>query len=242
MSAHNSDEESSEIQQPQSVVDVAYKFLHKGIIDGTYEMNDRLVESTIASYLGVSRAPVRDAIRRLAEEGLVVIRPRRGAVVKGLIGAELVDLYNARIAIETMAMRLVAGSTEAADRLLPSMRQMYAAAVTDDFAGVVRGEITFHEELCRCSGNSFLVSMFQLLSAQLVLALTVDDAAYPTLNEVVAEHEPVIAAIRNGNVEDAVRVIEAHIIHSLQPVLSKMNRDARGLVVDGDDGRDRLPG
>ena len=90
----------------QKLADLAYDAIRDSITAGDFAMGERLVETRLASELGMSRAPVREALRRLLEEGLVIERAHHGMFVRSFDGAEIVDLYNARVALEAAALRL----------------------------------------------------------------------------------------------------------------------------------------
>src|SRR5260221_8801210 len=85
----------------RKLADLAYDAIHASIVGGGFAMGERLVETKLAAELGMSRAPVREALRRLLEEGLVVERPHHGMFVRSFAAHEIVDLYNVRLALET---------------------------------------------------------------------------------------------------------------------------------------------
>src|SRR5258708_9373283 len=118
--------------------DLAYEEVRKRIVSGDFPMGSRLNEVRLANDLGVSRAPVREALRRLSEEGLVVERPHLGAVLRELDALSLVDLYNVRAALEPLAIRLATRQKMDTKPLRALIRRMASAAESGDYALVAR--------------------------------------------------------------------------------------------------------
>src|SRR5206468_9867548 len=124
--------------------DLAYEEVRKRIVNGDFPMGSRLNEVRLANDLGVSRAPVREALRRLSEEGLVVERPHLGAVVRELYASSMIDLYNVRAALERLAIRLATRQQMDTKPLRALIRRMSTAASSADYALVARYELDFH--------------------------------------------------------------------------------------------------
>jgi DNA-binding GntR family transcriptional regulator len=117
-----------------------------------------LNEAGLAESLGVSRGPIREAIGRLAAEGLVVVRPRRGALVASLSKAEFLETYQVREALELLAIQLAAPRlTEEHRRLLESLvAQMEECAARNDVDGFFEANAAFHGAIVEASGNARL--------------------------------------------------------------------------------------
>ena len=96
-------------RQPLTAEEEAYKFLLDAICGGRYHKGDRLIAEDIASEIGMSRMPVREAFRRLDAQGLVTLRPNRGAIVSGLDIDELHEVFEMRSALEGLAVRVAVG-------------------------------------------------------------------------------------------------------------------------------------
>ena len=218
---------------PQSVGELAYRSIRESILSGRFTAGERLVETRLADELGVSRAPVREALRRLGEERLVDERPRHGVFVRRLTAADFVDIYNLRIAIETAAIRLVTrrrASTETLEEIVDAMRR---AARRGRAADVVALELSFHEEVCALSGNAHLAAVFGGVSAQIRMALALDDAEYERLEDVAAEHVPLIEAIESGDEHGAATALHAHILATVGPVLGRLGGSPDELLALG---------
>lgn len=206
----------------ESLSELAYRAIRDAIVEGRLAQGEKLVEAQLAAELGVSRAPIREALGRLVHDGLLVERPRHGVAVRTLTAEDFVDLYNLRLAIERAAVRLVVRSGQNLAGLEAAIEDMRRTAGDGDVAGTAAAELRFHELLCRKSGNAYLADAFTRLRAQIQMALTLDDSAYEDLGEVAREHEPVVEALRSGDERQAVRRIEEHILLTVDGPLARL--------------------
>jgi DNA-binding GntR family transcriptional regulator len=217
---------------PQSLAELAYRSIRESILAHRFRGGERLVETRLAEDLGISRAPVREALRRLAEEHLVVERPRHGTFVREFTADDFVDIYNLRIAIETAAIRLVTRRREGIEPLEAIVEEMRRAARRQRPEEVAELEFRLHETLCEMSGNAYLSAVFRSLSAQIRAALALDDAEYADLHDIVDEHLPVLDAIRGGDEQRAALVLHQHILATVGPVLDRLAGSAEALLRD----------
>lgn len=213
------------------LVDVAYEELRKRIVSGDFPMGSRLNEVHLASDLGVSRAPVREAVRRLSEEGLVVERPHQGAVVRELDAAALVDLYNVRAAIEPLAIRLATRRGMDTRPLQALVARMAAAAQSGDYSLVARHELDFHSVICNNSGNEILIAIFRGLEGLVLMGLALDDSGYPDLEEVAREHQPLIDLIESGGEDAAAEAMTAHVFANVGYLIERFGGNPDDLVL-----------
>jgi DNA-binding GntR family transcriptional regulator len=207
---------------PQSLAELAYRSLRESIVTHRFAAGERLVETRLAEELGTSRAPVREALRRLAEEHLVVERPRQGTFVREFTAEDFVDIYNLRMAIETAAIRLVTRRGEGLEPLEAILEDMGDAAGRERPDEVAELEFRLHETLCEMSGNAYLSVVFRSLAAQIRVALALDDAQYADLHDIVAEHVPLLEAIRSGDERRAAVVLQQHVLATVGPVLARL--------------------
>jgi DNA-binding GntR family transcriptional regulator len=216
----------------RSLTDQAYSAIRDSILDGRFGLGERIVEYKVAEDLGISRAPVREALRRLVEEQLVTERPRYGTFVREITAQDFVDIYiyNARIAIETAAIRLAARTQPELTAIEKTIDEMASAARRKQASRVVNLELQVHQQLCDVAGNPFLSSAFHSLSGPIRLALGLDDEGYPDLQDVAAEHPPLLDAIRSGDERKAARTIHEHIVASIEPVLERLNGSREGVL------------
>jgi DNA-binding GntR family transcriptional regulator len=212
-----------------SLSERAYAAIRGSIIGGRFKPGERLIEADLAEDLGVSRAPIREAFRRLADEQLVVERPRYGTHVREFTAKDFVDIYNLLSAIESLAVRLIVRGRASLEGLERIVEEMTRAAEVGDLERVVDAELRFHQELCSLAGNQYLESVFRLLSGTVGIALYLDDAAYANMKDIAAEHEPLLKklsdAIEAGDEEGAVFAVRSHIRASIGEVMTRLGGD-----------------
>jgi DNA-binding GntR family transcriptional regulator len=190
-----------------------YAYLREEIYAERLGAGTELQEVALSRELGVSRGPVREAIGRLAAEGLVTVRPRRGAVVRSLSPAEFVELYQVREALEAAAIRLAVPRLGmdgiARLRELTDAMEHYAREDRiDEFFGA---NADFHEAIFVAAGNAKLREMYGQLLGQMGRYRTRSVALRGSLQQSVFEHRAVVEAVANGDVDEAVRLMSAHI-------------------------------
>lgn len=215
---------------PASLAELAHREIRESIVSGAFRMGDQIVETRVAEQLGISRAPIREALRRLAEERLVVERPRHGTFVREITARDFIDIYNVRIAIETAAIRLATRLRAATEPIEQTIEAMQGAAERGDAQEVINLELRVHHQICEASGNEHLAAVFAGLSGQIRLALALDDADYEDLSDIVAEHPPLLGALRAGDEDRAAAVLQQHILSSVGPVLRRLGGDPDDLL------------
>lgn len=212
-----------------SLSERVYETLRSSIISGRFAPGERLVENDLAEDLGVSRAPVREAFRKLADEQLVEERPRYGTYVREFSAKDFVDTYNLVSAIESLAVRLIVRQQSSLEPLESIVDRMSEAAERGDLHQVVEIELEFHRRLCSAAGNYQLDNVFRLLSGMAGMALSLDDATYEDIRQIAAEHRPLLDTLRDaastGREEQAVYAIRSHIRASLGEVMSRLGGD-----------------
>jgi DNA-binding GntR family transcriptional regulator len=203
--------------QIESVVDRVYAALRARILSGDLHRGRKLRQEALAEELGVSRTPLREALRRLAAEGLVEFHANRGAHVADLEHEDVRSAYEARLALEPGAARLAAARRSAQE--LRAMRAAVAAQERgEDWLETSRA---FHLALVRASGNEYLIRLAEALwvpaIAQAIYEqqLTAPDRRAADLDE----HERITAAIAAGDAELADGLTRRHIESSLGQLL-----------------------
>ncbi len=172
-----------------------------------------LSEVPLAASLGVSRGPVREAIGRLAAEGLVTVRPRRGAVVSALTHEEFLQAYQVREALESLAIRLAVPRLEAGDlSSIDSIVERQTEAVErDDIETFFTLNNAFHQLFVNASGNAPLQDMYRQLIGHMGRYQMRSLALRGTVKRSVAEHRAIARACRAGDPERAERLLRNHI-------------------------------
>jgi len=191
----------------------AFEHLREEILSNRLEPGAELNEVPLAKAFGTSRGPLREALGRLAAEGLVTIVPRRGAVVSRLTRQEFLDAYRVRQALEALAVRLAVPRLTPED--LADFRAMldemvrHADAGDEDQFFEVNGR--FHERLVALSGNEKLREIHRVLTGQMRRMLSTSLALRGTVQRSIDEHRAILEAAEAGDPERAARLLEEHV-------------------------------
>jgi DNA-binding GntR family transcriptional regulator len=187
--------------------------LREEILSGELAPGAVLSEVSLARSLGVSRGPIREALGRLASEGLVTITPRRGAIVTELTRDEFIDAYQVREALETLAIRLAVPRLSEPDlgRLRELHQQMIEHARRDEVNAFFDANAAFHRFLVTASGNGKLDEMYRLLLDQTGRYLARSLALRGSLDKSISEHSAILEAVEAGDAERAVDLLADHI-------------------------------
>jgi DNA-binding GntR family transcriptional regulator len=190
-----------------------YRHLRQQILEDRLPPGTELSEVALSRELAVSRGPIREAIGRLAAEGLVTVRPRRGAEVRSLTPAELIDSYQVREALEVLAVRLAVPRITSSDlaRLDELVEAMAEFARTDQVADFFAANVAFHELLCELSGNQKLREVHHRLEGEISRFQARTLALRGNLDSSVSEHRAILAAVRLRDVDKACDLTAAHI-------------------------------
>ncbi len=166
-----------------------------GLVDGRWKPGDRIVERRMAAELGVSQAPVREALRELEALRLIESAPNKGARVRGLTRSDLREVYEVRAGLEETAVRLGRPSVEALRTHLGRLRDAAARGSPRD---QVRHGVAFHREIVEASGNEVLVSVWESLCVEVWSHLSIRlFRTHP--HENVADHEPLMEAFERDD-------------------------------------------
>jgi DNA-binding GntR family transcriptional regulator len=187
--------------------------LREDILAGRLEPGAELSEMALAREFGTSRGPLREALGRLASEGLVTITPRRGAVVAQLSREEFIDAYQVREALETLAARLAVPLMSDAEiaHLRELCELMDRAARQNEVRVFFDTNNSFHEALVRGSRNRKLHDVHRMLVGQMVPYLPRSLELRGNLQQSVAEHQAILAAIEERDAERAAKLLAEHI-------------------------------
>ena len=215
------------------LADHAYEEIRRNILDGHFPMGQRLLEVDLSRQLGMSRAPLRESIRRLVEEGLLEERPQKGVYVRQITPSSIVDMYNARMALESLAARLVIRGGVPTDRLRAVVEQLEGHAVSGDERAVTVEGLNFHRVLCELSGNLNILEMFDSLAARLQMAVALHDAAVDDAFSVAHSHIDVLEAVESGNEAAAVEAVGSHVLTTVGDLVRRLGGDPALLLPPG---------
>jgi GntR family transcriptional regulator, rspAB operon transcriptional repressor len=190
-----------------------YEHLRGEIMADRLPPGTELSEVALSRELSVSRGPIREAMGRLAAEGLVTVRPRRGAEVRAITPGELVDSYEVREALEVLAVRLATPRITESDleRLEELVDSMATHSRNDAVADFFAANVIFHELLCELSGNKKLQEVHHRLASEIGRFQAQTLALRGNLEGSVNEHRAILAAMRLGDVEKAAALTAAHV-------------------------------
>lgn len=204
--------------------------LREAILTGRYGPGARLVQDDLAEAFGVSRIPLREALRRLEGEGLVVISPNRGAVVRSLAPKDVVDLYDLRLALESLAVRRAA---ERFADLRASTKQRHVQArqaiAARNLSALFRLDRDFHADIAAASDNHQLVEALGALWSQIMRMMHAyfEAGDYPV--DTWDDHHGIAEAIAHGEADRAVARLTAHLTGSRDRILASLRaKGSRG--------------
>ncbi len=187
--------------------------LRAAITRGTFPPGTQLGEVDLAARLGVSRGPLREAMQRLVQEGLLRSERHRGLFVVDLGIEDVHDVYAARLAVEQAAVRqLLRGDrTAAVAALTVAQREIVAAAAAQDPAALADADEAFHTTLVRVSNSPRLQRMAQTLLAETRMCLAALQDTGPEPSKLVAEHRALLDALRDGDQARLLALLEEHM-------------------------------
>jgi len=211
-----------EIQNHRPLREIVYEELKMQIMTGKIEPGTRMMEVELAEDMGVSRTPVREAIRKLEKEGLVVIEPRRGAYASQLTKKDMLDILLVREAMEGLAAYLAVQniSEEQKKRIVEVAKAYDEALANGDTAALVDNDTEFHTILVEASGNRILLSMIEQLQEYVIRFryLYYDD--YKRAEKISEEHKIIAKAIVSGDADGAKKAASLHIERMKEMVLA----------------------
>ena len=193
--------------------------VREAILSGAYGLGAPLNEVEIARQCGVSRGPVREAMQRLVQEGLLTSTPHRGVSVPELNDEDLRDVFFARYAIEGAAIRAVitAGKQkETGDELLSILSLMGASEKEEDWARVAELDLDLHSHIVVAAESARLQRMYRTLVAEMKLCFRLLLGGYRGREGIVESHEQLIELIARGELEKALDELAAHLDEPLQ--------------------------
>ena len=187
--------------------DVVFNTLRQAIITGEFAPGERLMEIALANRLGVSRTPVREAIRKLELEGLVVMIPRKGAEVARITEKDLRDVLEVRCSLEELAAELE------------------SAIESGDNAAIADSDMEFHDIIFDATGNPRLIQIIGNLREQFYRYRLeyVKDTDYHIV--LLNEHKELVNAIRAGKKEEARKIMKKHITNQEMTVIRNIKEE-----------------
>lgn len=201
--------------QAKTLVDQVVDAIVEATATGVFLPGDRVVEAEVARSLNVSRVPVREALRILESQGIVINERYRGMRLMNVSPGRLEETLKVRLALETLAMQEVLAAIGKDPSVLAPLEdvveRLHAAVRRKDSYGVAQLDTDFHRTLCRLSGNDVLLHMWEPLSRQLTIIFGIS-LFEKEPEAIAAEHDELLAGLKAGNDERVLELLKAHIL------------------------------
>lgn len=193
--------------------DVVFNTLRQGILTGVLKPGERLMEIHLADKLGVSRTPIREAIRMLENEGLVTMIPRRGAEVARISIQDMSDVLEVRRSLDSLAAELACRriTDEYKEELKAAAVAVADAITTKDAVKIADADVIFHDVILKASGNKRLIQMVNNLAERMFryrLEYIKDDNNH---QRIIEEHDNIMKYVLSGDEEAASKAAQLHI-------------------------------
>ena len=213
--------------QDRSLRGRVFEKLREDILSGVYKDCDELREITFGEEMGVSRTPVREALRQLELEGLVVMIPRKGAEVARITEKDLRDVLEVRCSLEELAAELAAErmDEEGQEKLDQALVEFESAIESGDNAAIADSDMEFHDIIFDATGNPRLIQIIGNLREQFYRYRLeyVKDTDYHIV--LLNEHKELVNAIRAGKKEEARKIMKKHITNQEMTVIRNIKEE-----------------
>lgn len=206
--------------------EVIFNTLREAIIVGELKPGERLMEVQLAEKMGVSRTPVREAIRKLELEGLVDMVPRKGAHVASLSVKDIMDVLEVRASLDGLATALSA--SRITEEELKDLKHVYTQFVNyaekENLQGAIKKDVEFHEIIYRSSRNEKLIQIVNNLREQVHRFRVIYLKDYSSSKELIKEHADIYEAILSRDAELAEKVASRHIRNQEEAILKALKK------------------
>ena len=204
--------------------DVVFNTLRRAILNGKLKPGERLMEVHLANRLGVSRTPIREAIRKLELEGLVIMIPRRGAEVARITEKSLKDVLEVRRALDALSVELACERITQPDleRLGEACRNFERAVRGEDASVIASADVALHDIIVEATGNRRLQQLVNNLSEQMYRFRFVYIKEENQHDNLVAEHREIYESILNCDSERAAAAARLHIDNQEKSIIRQI--------------------
>ncbi len=206
--------------------EVVFNTLRDAILKGELDPGEHLMEVQLANRLGVSRTPIREAIRQLETEGLVVMTPRKGAVVAEITQKDLTDVLEVRKTLEELAVELACNkiTKDEIQQLMDCDDRFCDALKNNELTVIADIDEQFHDIIYEATGNNRLIQLLNNLRQQMYryrLEYIKDDNKWDVLKE---EHKKLVRAIEEKDIDTAKAVMGSHIDNQEQTISARIKK------------------
>ncbi|WP_366923359.1 GntR family transcriptional regulator [Metallumcola ferriviriculae] len=206
--------------------EIVFETMREAIISGQLRPSERLMEVQLAEEMGVSRTPVREAIRKLELEGFIVMVPRKGAYVAGISTKDIADVFEIRAALESLAAGMAADriTEEEQEELERLLVQVADCAANGNLEKIIEIDTEFHDCLYRASRNDRLVQIVSNLREQIQRFRTTSLASPGRMKDTLREHKKIVEAISERNASLARELALEHIENAENSILDAIEK------------------
>jgi DNA-binding GntR family transcriptional regulator len=198
--------------------EIVYGMIKERILKGQYSPGQRLITNDLATEFGVSRMPIREALQRLeAATGLVTLIPHKGAIVNATSEQDLVEIFHMRVVLEGLAARLACPNMDASqiDQLMEINRKVIELEHEEDEEYFLELNLEFHAHIWKAANSPRLVGVLKLLYDASRSYRYISLKLPGRFEEIVQEHEDIIAALRKGDARDVEKIVNKHYQQTL---------------------------
>jgi DNA-binding GntR family transcriptional regulator len=194
-----------------------YIYIKKMILSGEFGAGHKIHEEKVGQLFGVSRTPIREALKKLSEYGLVTLKPRSHAVVASLTKEEAVQLAHIRAQLETLSTKLLAevGTNKDFDHLDAIAQECDALIAEGDVAGAFEKDSMFHLEIAGRTGNTHLFEIIEKIDAKIQLSRLVIKLPINRLEKSINQHITIVQTLRSRDRDLSELLMRHHILHQL---------------------------
>lgn len=200
--------------------DVVFQTLREAILKGDLKPGERLMEIQLSNRLGVSRTPIREAIRMLEQEGLAVTIPRKGAQVAKMTEKDMEDVLQIREVLDELAASIACEqiTEDELAKLRETMQEFEESTTTADVSRIAAADVRFHDIIYRATGNPRLENILNNLREQMYryrVEYLKDEKSYPVL---VQEHRRIIEGLTQRNKEMVSAAMQTHVRNQVSAI------------------------
>ncbi len=213
-----------DINDYQPLREVIFNSIREAIILGELKPGERLMEVQLAEKMGVSRTPIREAIRKLELEGLVVMVPRKGAYVADLTKKDIIDVLEVRAVMDGLATQLAAERiTESEIKELNKITEQFSLCVEkNNLQGIIKKDIEFHDLIYKASRNEKLSQINNNIQEMIYRFRVVYLKNYNPFRDVSKEHSRIVEAITEHNSTEAQKWAVMHIKNQEYTIIKEL--------------------
>ena len=215
--------QQEELSGNRSLAEEVTEILRNRILQGEYEIGEKLTESKIAAELKVSRTPIRDAFRELEKEQLIEYVPNKGCFAKGFGAEDLLDIYEVRRVVEELAIRRVIRNMddEMEEELRQQLERMRVYTDQKDYEKLLVANHEYHRMIYRLTGSRFIVRIMRTYTEYVQMARKETLKEESDLRDIYQEHEAIFRAVEARDEEAAVQAVGDHLRKTSQRAYRK---------------------